>query len=181
MSDEPSTLAATTARGACASARLAAAGSVGACGRRMRHWSLARIRDMLRAKESPMKFLFGLVLVLAVPFKQAVAAPEVSRADMERFLAFFEKLVDTIVADKDNCPKMAGDVNALVDANADLLKKAAEAKASGQKPPADLKERADKTAKRMIDGLGNCMNDKGVQNAIERMNPNRVKSPPSKK
>ena len=54
---------------------------------------------------------------------------EVPPQDVEQFLTFFNKFVDTIVAAKEDCAKMTKDINALIDANAALVKKFQEARA----------------------------------------------------
>jgi len=125
-----------------------------------------------------MKLLCTIVLALALPFgvvradtpkKEAPPADAPSKADVDKFLAFFDKLVDTIV-DKADCPKMATDITKLVDANQDLLKKAADAKAKGQKLPDDAKAHIDESSKKMISAImEKCSQDKGVQAAIQKM------------
>ena len=66
------------------------------------------------------------------------AAPEVSQADAEKFLVFFNKLVDTVVANKDDCTKLAAGINGVIDGNKDMIAKANEAKAAGKKLPKAL-------------------------------------------
>jgi hypothetical protein len=123
-----------------------------------------------------MKLLSGLILLIAISSKLAVAdAPPPSRADMEKYVALFEKFVDMVVTDKDNCPRMAADMNRFMDANAEELKKARQAGPSGQKLPKDLQDRIEAAGRRMMDGLVTCKNDKAVEAAMQRMAPRRVK------
>jgi len=127
-----------------------------------------------------MKLLCTIVLALALPFgvvradtpkKDAPPADNTpAKADVDKFLAFFDKLVDTIVADKADCPKMATDIGKLVDANQDLLKKAAEAKAKGQKLPQDATDHMNASKNKMVSAMmEKCAQDKAVQAALQRM------------
>ena len=119
-----------------------------------------------------MKLLYSLTFALAATTSVALAdAPkEAAKEDVSKWLAFFDKIVDTIVADKADCTKMAGDINKLVDTNKDLLDKADEAKAKGLELPKDAKEHMNAGIKKMMPAMQEkCMNDKGVQGAMERM------------
>ena len=120
-----------------------------------------------------MKALLGLLVLalLAIPGKLAFAADEISQADADKFMVFFDKFIDTIVADKDNCPKMATDLNKLIDANADLLKKASEAQKSGKKLPKASEDHMKESSKKIGDSMNKCGADKGVQSALDRMKP----------
>ncbi|HEV7554279.1 MAG TPA: hypothetical protein VGO00_02425 [Kofleriaceae bacterium] len=65
---------------------------------------------------------------------------------------------------------MTTDINKLVDANQDLLKKASEAKAKGQKLPQDAMDHMNASSKKMISAImEKCAQDKGVQAALQRM------------
>ena len=98
-----------------------------------------------------------------------------AKADVEKFVAFFDKLVDIIVADKDSCPKMAADVNKHIDANQDILKAGAEAKAKGLQLPKDVQEHMMASVKRMMAAAQKCGNDKDVQAAMQRMDMSKKK------
>jgi hypothetical protein len=113
------------------------------------------------------------------PAKDAPAAT-VSQADAGKFLAFFDKLVDIVVADKDACPKMATDVSAHIDANADLLKKAQEAEDKGQKLPKAAEDHIKESAQKMMGGMQKCMNDKGVQAAFSKLMTKKDKAKETK-
>jgi hypothetical protein len=111
---------------------------------------------------------FALILVTALSTRPAVA-DEVARADVARWLAFFDKLVDTVVADQGKCPKMAADVQALIDANAELLRKAAQADRDHRKLPKDAQDHVDAGVRRMMGGLQSCASDPAVQAAMGRL------------
>ena len=96
-----------------------------------------------------------------------------SQATADRFMAFFDKLVEIVVANKDDCTKMAGAVNTHVDANQALLKEISDAKAANKEPPAAMK---DHVMQKTRDELGpamqaKCSQDKGVMAAFNRIRP----------
>jgi len=95
-----------------------------------------------------MKTWLAVLLLAALPAKLALAeAPpsEVSKADAEKWLAFFDKLVDTIVADQGKCPRMASDVTQLIDANAESprVEELVEKSTNGQLTPDEIQEYAE--------------------------------------
>jgi hypothetical protein len=94
---------------------------------------------------------------------------EISQADGEKLLAFFGKFVDAIVQNKDNCGKMAKDVNGVVDANPDAVKLANEAKAAGKQLPKALEEKMMARVKELMPAMQKCGNDKDVKAAVARL------------
>jgi hypothetical protein len=125
-----------------------------------------------------MKLLHIVPVVLALAAGVASAdgsgsgAPSggtVSDPDTKRFLAFWDKLVDTVVADKDNCPKMGTDLSALIDANKDLLAAAQKARAAGKQLPADAAQHMKDTATRFANGVMGCAKDASVKAAMQRL------------
>ena len=108
---------------------------------------------------------------------KAPVKTEVSAADAEKFLAFFNKFVDTMVADKEDCAKMTRDINALIDANAEMVKKFQDAKAAGKELPADAKQKMLSRVKEMMPAMQKCGQDPGFNAAMARM---QAKAPPAK-
>jgi hypothetical protein len=107
------------------------------------------------------------------------AAPSggtVADADVKRWLAFWDKLVDTFVNNKGNCPKMGTDINALVDASKDLIAAAQKAVADGKVLPADARQHMKDTAPKMINAAMSCANDAGVKAAMQRLKFTRQQS-----
>jgi GTPase Era involved in 16S rRNA processing len=95
----------------------------------------------------------------------------ISDADAQRVLAFFDKLVSIVVANKDDCTKMAAAINAHIDANQALIKEMNDAKSQNKEMPPALKE---KILQKSRDELGpamtaKCGSDKTVQAAFMRM------------
>jgi len=114
-----------------------------------------------------MKYLLALSLVLSVRIARADDGP--SDADIKKWLAFIDKLADTAVADKDNCPKMGTDLNDLIDKNADVLEAGKKARAAGKKLPADTQQRVMDAFKRAAGAMAGCKDDAGVKKAFGRL------------
>jgi hypothetical protein len=108
------------------------------------------------------------------------AGQEISKADAEEFYKFFEKFVDAIVANKDNCEKMAGALNGVIDSNMALVKKANEAKTAGKKLPKEMEQKMMEKVKTMMPGMQKCGTDKKVQDALKRMDDKKEKAADTK-
>jgi hypothetical protein len=94
---------------------------------------------------------------------------EVSQVDADRLLVFYGKFVDAIVQNKDNCGKMAKDVNGVIDANQDIVKLANEAKHGDKKLPKATEEKMMARVKELMPAMQKCGNDKDVKTAIARL------------
>ncbi|HEY4241901.1 MAG TPA: hypothetical protein VGM88_18900 [Kofleriaceae bacterium] len=125
----------------------------------------------------------AIFLGLAAPIAQADKAPPptapakdapketISKADAERFMAFFNKLIDVIVTNQADCPKMATAINSHIDSNAALIKEMNDPKNQNKDVPKEYKDKMDtRVQNEMMPALQKkCMMDKGVQTAMERM------------
>ena len=103
----------------------------------------------------------------AQPDKQAPA--EVTPSEATAWISVFDKVVDTVVADRADCPKMAGDLNAVIDANQDAIKIARDAKAKGKKLPTSAQQHMLDGMRRMVGALDKCGNDDKVGAAFKRI------------
>ncbi len=103
----------------------------------------------------------------AAPDKQAPA--EVTPNEARAWLALFDKVVDAVVTNRDDCGKMAGSINALVDANQQTIAMAKDAKTKGKKLPATTQQRMLDGARRMIGSLEKCGHDEAVGAAFKRI------------
>lgn len=122
--------------------------------------------------------VLSVLVVLGLTTTTAVAdekkkREEVSQADGEKMLAFFSKFVDAIIQNKDNCGKMAKDVNAVVDANPDTVKLANEARLADKQLPKALEEKMAARIKELMPAMQKCGNDKDVKAAIARLVPKK--------
>jgi hypothetical protein len=105
--------------------------------------------------------------------KPAEARQMVPEAEARRFYAFFERLTAIVVADQADCPRMAKQVNAHVDANQELLKALAEAIQDHKELPPAIKDRiAKKLANELSPALKKkCVKDQTVTRAMARIRP----------
>ncbi len=111
------------------------------------------------------------------------AANELPAADVEKFLAFYNKFVDTVVAAKEDCAKLTKDVNGLIDANQALIKKIQEAKAAKKELPQAAKDKMMGRVKEMMPAMQKCSSDPGFQTAMKRMEGDKAAAstpPPAK-
>ncbi len=109
------------------------------------------------------------------------AAVELSAADSAKILSFFDKLIPVMIANKDDCPKMAKAIDALVNQNAAMLRVVMKQLSSGKVlPPADeqkLTERMSKDAQSLM----TCLSDPTVAGAMKRIEDPDFKLPPPPK
>ena len=112
-----------------------------------------------------------------------VKKAELSPAEAEKFLVFFNKFVDTVVAAKEDCAKLTKDINVLIDANTALLKQIQDAKAANKDLPQATKDKMMSRVKEMMPAMQKCGQDPSFQAAMKRMEgkaKGETKAPPSK-
>ena len=109
----------------------------------------------------------GLVLTLAA--SGTAVADNAAPGDVAKFVAFFDKVVDAAVTNKDSCPKMATAVNAVIDDNTALLAMAKDSRSKGKTLPQDAKDHITASAKRLIPAMQACSKDDGVMSAFKRL------------
>lgn len=133
-----------------------------------------------------MKFLTSITMlaILTTTTVAAAEAPppekrvEVSKADGEKFMAFFNKMVAAIVQNKEDCPKMAAAVTKVIDAHQPILKKTNEQKTAGKKLPKALEDKMMARVKdEMMPAMQKCGADKDVQDALARMDKPSAPAP----
>ena len=110
---------------------------------------------------------FASATAAAQPDKQAPA--EVTASDAKAWIELFDKIVDTVVTHRDQCPKMASGINALVDANQPTIAIARDAKAKGKRLPASAMQAMAAGAQRMMSALDKCGRDESVAAAFKRL------------
>jgi len=113
---------------------------------------------------------------IGAAFADAPTAPmptaEMAPADVQKWLTFFDKLVNTVVNTQSTCDKMATDVNAVMDTNKDAITLAKKAKAQGKKLPADAKAKMLDGVKKMMPGMQNCGSNDKVRAAFAKLDLN---------
>jgi uncharacterized protein (UPF0261 family) len=117
----------------------------------------------------------------APPAEKPVDKPAretVPPADAQRYLAFFEKLVAVVVANQNDCAKMAAAIDAHVEANQALVKEVALAKQRNkQMPPAVKAKIQQKVKDELQPALQKCVQDKAVKAALERLENPKLDRP----
>ena len=107
--------------------------------------------------------------------------PELGDKDVQEFLVFFNKFVDTVVAAKEDCAKLTKDTNALIDANQPMIKKIQQAKAENKDLPQAAKDKMMARVKEMMPAMQKCGGDPGFQAAMKRMEgDSKASAPPAK-
>jgi len=103
------------------------------------------------------------------PAKDAKAGTPVSQADVDQYLAFFDKFVSYIDADQNDCEKMAKDLSAHLDASHALLLKAKAAHEAGKTLPEAARQHIMATAPKMAPGVQNCNSNEKVMAALQKI------------
>ena len=120
-----------------------------------------------------MRFLVVVLLLLtAAPTfadSKKPKAEEISQADADKYLAFFTKLTDAIVQNKDNCARMAAQMNSVIDANQEIIKKVAAEQSAGKQLPKKLEEKMAARTREMIPAMNKCGADTEVRAALKRI------------
>ena len=102
---------------------------------------------------------------------------EMSAADTQKWVGFFDKLVDTVVK-ANTCDKLADDVNKLVAVNQDAIGTAKAAHAAGRKLPQSAQQHMMEGVKKMVPGLQKCGQEDKVRAAFAKLDLTR-KDPPA--
>ena len=110
--------------------------------------------------------------------KQAPA--EVTPSEARAWVALFDKVVDTVVANREHCDKMAAGLHAIIDANQATIEMARDAKARGKKLPASVHQHMRDSMRRMIAALDKCGRDEKVAGAFKRIDLGNRQGPRNK-
>jgi hypothetical protein len=90
--------------------------------------------------------------------------------DFDKFLAWFSGLTDQVVADQNDCNKLAGDINTSVAANKDIVDHAKTAAQSGQKMTPDQQQKVMPLIQKFAGAVAaKCAQDKSVQAAMKNL------------
>jgi hypothetical protein len=101
---------------------------------------------------------------------------EMSEAEVARWLAFFDKLVDAVATNADNCDKMATDVSGVIDRNKPALDLARSARNSHKKLPASAQQHMMTGVKRMETGIQKCGENDKVKTAFAKLDVSQSES-----
>jgi hypothetical protein len=122
-----------------------------------------------------MKLIGSICIALVVASASASAQPdkqapaEVTPLEAQSWIALFEKVVDAVVVNRDDCPKMSTDLNAVIDANQPTIAMARDAKTKGKRLPASVQQRMMVGMRKMMAALDKCGRDDQVSLAFKRL------------
>jgi hypothetical protein len=122
-----------------------------------------------------MKFVRSFCIALVFASAPASAQPdkqppaEVTPAEARSWIALFDKIVDTVVAHRDDCGRMSEELNTVVDANQQTIAMARDAKAKGKRLPAAAQQQMKDGARKMVAALDKCGRDEKVSAAFKRI------------
>jgi hypothetical protein len=127
-----------------------------------------------------MKLFATLVLLIGLATTTHADAPapkpdEATQARIDKFVKFFDALVDIVVAAKDDCDKAAVGINAHADANKEVIAAAIEAKAAGKKLPQSIVDHLTAGLQKMTPTLKKCISNAKFKTALDRVRPNEGK------
>jgi hypothetical protein len=112
-----------------------------------------------------------LALALAIGVATARAdAPKQTEMEPElvtKLLAFFDRLVDVMVAAKADCEKMAKDATSVIETNKAVTEAATKAKKDGKKLPKDAIDHMGETARRAVPAVQACGGDGRLHKAFK--------------
>lgn len=103
----------------------------------------------------------------AQPDKQAPA--EVTPHEARAWIALFDKVVDAVVGNREDCTKMSTALNGVVDANQQTIAMARDARAKGKRLPASVQQQMMDNMRRMVEALDKCGRDEKVATAFKRL------------
>jgi peptidyl-prolyl cis-trans isomerase A (cyclophilin A) len=105
-------------------------------------------------------------------------AEDLSAGDTAKLVGFFEKLIPAMIANKDDCGKMAAAIDTMVTANAAMLKGVMKQLAAGKTLPKDAEAKLTALMTKDTTALNKCAGNQAVQNAMRRMeNPDLPPGP----
>lgn len=103
------------------------------------------------------------------PKTEAKADNTVSQADVDQYLAFFDRFVGVMASDQDDCDKMAKDMGALLDANRAILMKAKAAQDAGKTLPEDARDHMVSAATKVGPGVMKCASNPKIAAVLQKI------------
>ena len=106
-------------------------------------------------------------------------ATELSAADTAALVGFFEQLITVMLANKDDCPKMAKAIDGHVTRNATMLRAVIKQLTAGKVLPAAAEQKLSARMSSESQSLATCMADTAVFEAMKRLENPDYKPPAS--
>ena len=124
--------------------------------------------------------LLASALVLAAASVAHADTAQLPAADAAKLVGFFDKLLDVMVAHKDDCAKMAGAIDAQVTREAAMLRAVMKQVAAGKSLPPDAEAKLTERLTKHAQDLAPCAADAAVNQAMKRIeNPDLPQGPSS--
>jgi hypothetical protein len=101
------------------------------------------------------------------------APKEMAAADVERWLAFWDKLVDTVARSQATCDKLATEVSSVIDKNKAAVAIAKTARAQGRKLPESAQQHMLDGVKQMVPVMQRCGQHDRVRSAFAKLDVTR--------
>jgi hypothetical protein len=93
----------------------------------------------------------------------------VGSSGVEAFLAFYDQFVGIVDSDQNNCEKMANELDALLQANKDVLAQGREASARGKVLPTAAQQHIAEASKKIGPGAQKCGSNQRVIQALQQL------------
>ena len=110
-----------------------------------------------------------LILVLAATANAQPPTNELAAADVRLWIRFFDKLVEAVASNAQNCDKMATDVTTVIDTNQASIALARDARVKGKKLPQSAQQHMLDGVKKMGPGIENCSDNAKVKAAFGKL------------
>jgi len=112
-----------------------------------------------------------LIVILAIAGTANAQPPasEIPAADVARWIRFFDKLVEAVAVNAQDCDKMASDVGHVIDSNQSSIALARDARAKGKKLPESAQQHMLEGVKKMGPGIENCADNVKVKAAFGKL------------
>lgn len=114
-----------------------------------------------------------IALVLVASAAHAADSNEVPAEQAHKWVALFDKLVEGVVTDRNDCENMAAHITGLAVANQDTIAMAREARAAGKHLPPAAQQHMLDGMRRMVSALDKCGHDDKVAEAFRRLDLGR--------
>jgi hypothetical protein len=120
-------------------------------------------------QSADMKHLVIAILVVTAGLAGAASSTEVTAEQAKQWVALFDKVVDSVVSDRDDCDRMAAHIHGLVVANQPTIAMAREARAQGKHLPTAAHQHMLDGARRMMGALDKCGHNDKVAEAFQHL------------
>ncbi len=100
---------------------------------------------------------------------EAGPAPQLSAAQAEKLLAFYNELVDQVAKNAADCQALAGAVDGVVTRHIDTVHMMWDARKAKLAVPRDVQAKLDARAPEMVGALRRCWDDDRVKAAFKKM------------